>query len=306
MKKLINAKLSLAAFAAAFAIVTTGCDANVNLNVGSDSKTDLNNTVTSVIDDNADTNGSAKENAAEEKEADKSPVTEETQDDSEKETAEEENKETEASEEKTEEAPAEEAEKEDSVVVETHDDGTSIVLEDGIRYARMTYDPNLKYSKYNRYTEDEIEKINEDLKKIEHDAFEKYGNWQRSGTEEQQRDGVSYVSFRDIDDPSGYLKDIWEIDLGNPEGRIYYDMHTLKVLTIEDLFGSEWKENNTAESDDDTSGSDELVGKMTYFYDVDLRKVNIIFENSYRDINIKMLRDYIVQDYVGAIDGSAK
>jgi len=193
-----------------------------------------------------------------------------------------------------------------SVVVEVKEDGTAVVLEDGIRYARMSYDPDRRYSKYSRYTEDEIEKINEDLKKIGHDAFEKYGNWQTSGTEEQQRDGVSYISFRDIDDPSGYLKDIWEIDLGNPKGRIYYDMHTLKVLTIEDLFGSEWKENNTAESDDDTSGSDELFGKITYFYDSDIRKVYIIFKNDLKGININVMRDNIVQDYVGAIDGSAK
>lgn len=310
MKKLVNAKLSLAAFAAAFAIVSTGCNADVNLNVTNDNKTGLNN-ATAVLDEAAGGNESSEEKEeaeapAEEKEAEEEVPAAEEKDAETEEKAEEaessegKTEEAESSEEKTEEASEEKNPYEDVIRIES--DGTAVVKEDGIRYGRMTLEKDTIYS---RFSAEEIEKINEDLKIIEHDAFEKYGNWQRSSTEEQQHASESYITFRDIDWPDGYLKGIWAIDVGNPLGEVYYDMNTLRLLTVEDLFGSDWADNNLG-NDTSTTGSTPLAGKITYFWDYETKKVHIMFKNGSYGADIDIIRDYIVQDYVGVIDGSAK
>jgi len=300
MKKLLNAKMVLAAVAAGVTLVSTGCDADINLNVNN---SEGKNYSSSFSGEKETDKGSSEENhgtaadeiseTAEDAEAGEQPA--ETAEAAADEVKNEENSTEEVSEEKKEEAPAEEN---NDSVIEIRSDGTAVVLEDGIRYGRMTHETGSVYLTH--YSAEEIDMINEHLKRIQHDAVEKYGNWQRSSTEEQQGDGVSFVSFRGIfEDNAVYFDYIWAVNTGNPEGEVFYDAKTLEILTVEQFFGSDWAANNMGTSDDESLGSMKLVGNISCETDGD--EVVIVFENKFRDVNIKLKRSSMNPDYAGSI-----
>lgn len=95
------------------------------------------------------------------------------------------------------------------------------VTEDGVEYTRIE-SANFKSAA-------EVEKMNEDIKKIQHDAYEKFG---------KTSSGPVRISL--LED-SG-LKNIWSVDGLNKEMAYCYDTETLELLRIEDIIGENWKD----------------------------------------------------------------
>ncbi len=99
------------------------------------------------------------------------------------------------------------------------------------------------------YSPEEKEKLKSDLIKIQTDALEKYGYWRRSSIMEFQEnyeyEPDSYVTA-DLD--PGKLKNIWLVDVHNPDGALLYDADTLKIVTVSQLFGENWQ-NFTSKND---------------------------------------------------------
>lgn len=178
----------------------------------------------------------------------------------------------------------------EEVKSETGEGSTVVVTEDGIRYERIGASAD--------YSDDEAAKLNEDIKKIQHDAVERHGNWGRSSTEEKQSVYPDFNVTAELMD--FHLKNIWKVDTGNPEGYVFYDAATLEPLTVKKLFGDNWADNNTGFTKDAKYGDQEILGFIDWYMNDAEYKLHIKAVMQTNDIEVDIARDLINPDYIGS------